>query len=70
MNFHLDCESSFTIDMVKRALIQQIYLVSGRAPKISSFQLRQEGRHVARTQSIMCLKPLSPVQLVRTGPDA
>ena len=42
MNFHLDCDSSFTIDMVKRALIHQMYLVSGRAPKSSSFQLRQE----------------------------
>ena len=30
MNFHLDCDSSFTIDMVKKALMRQIYLVSGK----------------------------------------
>ena len=70
MNFHLDCDSSYTIDMVKRALMHQIYLVSGRTPRISSFQLRQEGQHVAFTQPITCLKTLSPVQFVRTVPDA
>ena len=47
MNFHLERDSSYTIDMVKRALTHQIYLASGKAPKIPSFQLRQEGRHVA-----------------------
>ena len=70
MNFHLDCDSSFTIDMVKKALMHQIYLLSGRTPKISSFQLRQEGRHVAYTQPITCLKTFSPVQFARPAPDA
>ena len=70
MNFHLELDSSFTIDMVKRALTHQIYLVLGRSPKISSFQLRQEGRHIPFTQPITCLKTLSPVQFVRTAPAA
>ena len=66
----LGMRSSYTIDMVKRALTHQIYLVSGKAPKISSVQLRQEWHHVAFTQPITCLTTLSPVQFVRTSPDA
>ena len=39
MNFFLDCDTSYTIDMVKWALLHQIYLTTGKAPRISSFQL-------------------------------
>ena len=69
MSFFVDCDTTFTVDHVKWTLLNQIYLTTGKAPCISSFQLQQEGQHLPYTQQITCLKSLSPLQLVRTAPD-
>ena len=69
MSFFVDCDTTFTVDHVKWTLLNQIYLTTGKAPCISSFQLQQEGQHLPYTQQITCLKSLSPLQLVRTALD-
>ncbi|CAE7818544.1 unnamed protein product [Symbiodinium sp. CCMP2592] len=69
ITFDLECDASFTIDSVKWALIDKMYAVLGRNPRISSFQLHQDGRHVEYTQPITVLSTLSRVRFVRTAPD-
>ena len=34
MNFFVDCDTTYTVDMVKWALLHQIYLTTGKAPRI------------------------------------
>ena len=70
MSFLVDCDTTFTVDNVKWALLNQIYATTGRAPRISSFQLQQEGKHLPYTQQITCTKSLSPLWFVRTAPDS
>ncbi len=69
MSFFVDCDTTFTVDNVKWTLLTQIYSTTGKAARISSFQLQQEGQHLPYTQQITCLKSLSPLQLVRTALD-
>ena len=69
MSFFVDCDATFTVDNVKWTLLNQIYSTTGKAARISSFQLPQEGQHLPYTQQITCLKSLSPLQLVRTALD-
>ena len=45
MTFFVDCDTTFTVDNVKWTLLNQIYATTGKAPRISSFQLQQEGKH-------------------------
>ena len=65
----LDCDSTFTVDSVKRTLIHQMYITLGQCQRISSFQLQHGGHHVAFTQPITALSTLLPLQFVRTAPD-
>ena len=50
MSFFVDCDTTFTVDNVKWTLLNQIYSTTGKAPRISSFQLQQEGQHLPYTQ--------------------
>eukprot|EP00439_Symbiodinium_sp_Y106_P001858 s3675_g1.t1 len=70
MTFFVDCDTTFTVDNVKWTLLNQIYATTGKAPRISSFQLQQEGKHLPYTQQITCIKSLSPLWFVRTAPDS
>ena len=69
MHFQLHCDSTSTVDSVKRTLVHQMYTTLGQCPRISSFQLQQGGRQMAFTQSITTLSTLLPLQFVRTAPD-
>ena len=68
LTFYISCQTSGTVDDIKRVLQHRIYDAAGRSPKLSSFQLRQGGKHVAYTERITAFSIL-PVIFMRTTPD-
>ncbi|CAE7234703.1 unnamed protein product, partial [Symbiodinium microadriaticum] len=69
LTFYISCQTSGTVDDIKRVLQHRIYDAAGRSPKLSSFQLRKGGKHVAYTERITAFSMLLPVIFMRTTPD-
>ena len=67
MSFQLQCRSIDNIDQVKRALQHQVWQSIGWCPRLSAYQLQQDGKHTPFTQPISALNPLLPVLCIRTA---